>query len=178
MMSLTEALQYLETTSRVSCPQITCDQAREIAELMACIRRDRDWWENDANEAELERWAEIDCGQPDICAKAPGCQKHWALRASELAKERDEARAKLREMEGERNAWFSVYEEAADDRERYAQTACGFAWDAGREMAALMAEVTKAERDALRAEMEALRLMPVEAAPDFDADDYAKPVKR
>ena len=177
-MKLERALQYLETTSRVSCPQITCDQAREIAELMACIRRDRDWWENDANEAELERWAEIDCGQPDICAKAPGCQKHWALRASELAKERDEARAKLREMEGERNAWFSVYEEAADDRERYAQTACGFAWDAGREMAALMAEVTKAERDALRAEMEALRLMPVEAAPDFDADDYAKPGKR
>lgn len=261
-MTLTEALQYLETTSRVSCPQITCEQAREIAEVLrghqsiidlvvmledgvkhgagCCdeigrgrrltqIREhiehvlsgrqaeqvknqlDDAWRERDESrlladreftlrqraekerdkalverdearaklrEVERERWAEIDCGQPDICAKAPGCQKHWALRASELAKERDEARAKLREMEGERNAWFSVYEEAADDRERYAQAACGFAWDAGREMAALMAEVTKAERDALRAEMEALRLMPVEAAPDFDADDYAKPGKR
>ncbi len=185
-MTLDQALLYLETTARVSCPQITCDQAREIAELMrdlswktyAQVLRERDEAQAKLREVERERRAEIDCGQSDLCAKPPGCQRHWAERASELAKERDEARAKLREMEGERNAWFSVYEEAADDRERYAQTACGFAWDAGREMAALMAEVTKAERDALRAEMEALRLMPVEAAPDFDADDYAKPVKR
>ena len=181
-MKLEQALQYLETTARVSCPQITCDQAREIAELMACIRRDRDWWENDANEAELERWAEIDCGQPDICAKAPGCQKHWALRASELAKERDEARAKLREVEGERNAWFSVYEEAADDRERYAQAACGFAWDAGREMARLDdkahefdAELYKArEYINQQARIRAIEIM----SEDFDASDYAKPGKR
>lgn len=33
-MTLEQALQYLEITSRVSCPQITCDQALEIAALI------------------------------------------------------------------------------------------------------------------------------------------------
>ena len=33
-MTLDQALAYLETTARVSCPQITCEQAGEIAELM------------------------------------------------------------------------------------------------------------------------------------------------
>lgn len=144
MMSLTEALLYLETTSRVSCPQITCDQAREIAEVLrghqsiidlvvmledgvkhgagCCdeigrgrrltqIREhiehvlsgrqaeqvknqlDDAWSERDEaraklREVERERRAEIDCGQSDLCAKPPGCQKHWAFKASELVRER------------------------------------------------------------------------------------------
>lgn len=133
-MTLTEALQYLETTSRVSCPQITCDQAREIAELMrdladqhqvdiaemvswkihAQVLHERDDARAKLREVERDRRAEIDCGQPDVCAKPPGCQKHWAFKASALVRELDEA----------------------------------------------------------------LRPMPVEAAPDFDADDYAKPGKR
>jgi len=33
-MTLEQALAYLETTARVSCPQITCEQAGEIAGLL------------------------------------------------------------------------------------------------------------------------------------------------
>lgn len=99
MMSLTEALQYLETTARVSCPQITCDQAREIAGLMrdladqhqvdiAEVLHERDEARAKLREVERDRRAEIDCGQPDVCAKPPGCQKHWAFKASELVRER------------------------------------------------------------------------------------------
>ncbi len=33
-MTLPEILHYLDTTSRVSCPQITCEQAAEIAEML------------------------------------------------------------------------------------------------------------------------------------------------
>ena len=121
-MTISEALQYLETTARVSCPQITCDQAREIAELMrdlswktyAQVLHERDDALAKLREVEMDRRAEIDCGQPDVCAKPPGCQKHWAFKASALVRELNEA----------------------------------------------------------------LRPMPVEAAPDFDADDYAKPGKR
>ena len=53
-MTLTDALQYLETTSRVSCPQITCDHAREIAELMREQQRHVDGF----RKATAERYAE------------------------------------------------------------------------------------------------------------------------
>lgn len=94
------------------------------------------------------RIAEIDCGQEGICARPPSCQKHWAFRASELARERDEAR---RELAAERERLSSVrqllkvaekmYDECAnmltterEAHEKTKQSACGFAWDVGAEM--------------------------------------------
>ena len=44
-------------------------------------------------QAELSRLrAEIDCGQDGVCAKPPGCTRHWEERNRELVAERDEAR--------------------------------------------------------------------------------------
>lgn len=34
---------------------------------------------------------EVDCGQRGVCAKAPGCQRHWAERVDEIIGERDVA---------------------------------------------------------------------------------------
>ncbi len=42
-----------------------------------------------AEKAESERDEAIDCGQDGVCRVAPGCQRHWAERNRELARERD-----------------------------------------------------------------------------------------
>ncbi len=225
-MKLEQALQYLETTARVSCPQITCDQAREIAELMrdlswktyAQVLRERDEARAKLREVERKRDAEVDCGQEGECAKPPGCQKHWAFKASELVRERNEihARFSLFDCEdgcgcGDRHCWrpgradtrciTCKLIDSLEETEEVRQAACGFAWDAGREMAVAentaafweaqhaaqkryhrMVAADKAEEvDRLQEQAESLRRQldaPVEAAPDFDADDYAKPGKR
>ena len=39
MRPLTEILEWLDRTSKVSCPEITCDQAREVATLIREIQR-------------------------------------------------------------------------------------------------------------------------------------------
>lgn len=46
-----------------------------------------------------ERDAAIDCGQVDVCAKPPGCQRHWAERNAELVRERDVAIARAESAE-------------------------------------------------------------------------------
>jgi len=73
-MTLTEALLYLETTARVSCPQITCEQAGEIAGLLRDLS---------------------DQHQVDIAEMVS-----WKIHAQVLH-ERDEALAKLRKAERE-----------------------------------------------------------------------------
>ena len=97
MKTITELLYYLDTTARVSCPEITCERAAELAEVMRGMLRSLECevCEDQSNTIEAlkqARIAEIDCGQEGICARPPSCQKHWAFRASELARERDEAR--------------------------------------------------------------------------------------
>lgn len=67
MSSLNEILHYLDTTSRVSCPQITCEQAAVIAALL-----------RKANSYE-------DCGQDGVCAISPGCNRHFLDFNRELA---------------------------------------------------------------------------------------------
>lgn len=75
-MTLDDALQYLETTARVSCPQITCEQAGEIAGLLRDLS---------------------DQHQVDIAEMVS-----WKIHAQVLH-ERDEALTKLREVERERD---------------------------------------------------------------------------
>lgn len=149
-MTLEQALQYLETTARVSCPQITCEQAREIAEL---IRRENAYWNNEVS-----------------------VSSNAINQLSAAEKERDEALAKLREVERGRDEVIAELKAMAgvdEEWERDNQTACGFAWDCGREMAALetlnllMREYIAGNRD-----------LAIAVGEDFDADDYAKPGKR
>jgi hypothetical protein len=50
------------------------------------------------------RVAELrDCGQHGVCVLSPGCCRHWEERNLELLTERDEARARLAEVERERD---------------------------------------------------------------------------
>lgn len=105
MKTITELLYYLDTTARVSCPEITCERAAELAEVMRGMLRSLECevCEDQSNTIEAlkqARIAEIDCGQEGICARPPSCQKHWAFRASELARERDEARRELAALRG------------------------------------------------------------------------------
>lgn len=284
-MTLTDALQYLETTARVSCPQITCDQAREIAELLRDLSD-----QHQVDIAEMVSWKihaqvlhERDEAQAmllhsQICVSGLQAQREESAQSTQIrinlikiAQEQhmqahsaidklgpfaegplaqrigevgaamdsmrvviDTLRAQLREAERERDGlkealdvdpnvewqrrcliaekeqnegWFqfaNVSNELSDtrrDHEILRQIACGFAWDAGREMAVAentaafweaqhaaqkryhrMVAADKAEEvDRLQEQAESLRRQldaPVEAAPDFDADDYAKPGKR
>jgi len=40
-MTLEEALLYLDTTARVQCPQITCQQAEELARLLRDLQKSK-----------------------------------------------------------------------------------------------------------------------------------------
>jgi len=87
------------------------------------------------DEARRERDKARDCGQDVVCAIAPGCQRHWAERARELLRERDEARAN----------YAFVVERAANVQ-----------LDGYRELGA-RAAAAENERDEARAEVERLR---------------------
>lgn len=130
MSSLDDTLNYLDTTSRVSCPQITCEQAAEIAALLREYSEDNSQLRDDYNDLidfvdeqrdvacgfafdaglqiiHLEDG--LNCGQPGpsgslrcACWATP-CREHHHRYYGELAQ----------------------------------QAACGFAWDCGREMAGL-----------------------------------------
>ena len=121
MKTPAELIEWLDVVARVSSPTITCERAAELAEVMRDMDRtekrharewsdllgERDYWDSrmEGLERQVEalkqaRIAEIDCGQEGICARPPSCQKHWAFRASELARERDEARRELAALRG------------------------------------------------------------------------------
>lgn len=108
--------------------------------------------------------SEIDCGQSGVCAMPPGCQRHWAERAAELARDRDEARrqrfeanvhgALYRALSGR---WHRKFMEVVEDLAVTSQMACGFAWDTGREMARLERELDEAKYAAAEAQWAANR---------------------
>lgn len=111
-MTLDQALAYLETTARVSCPQITCEQAAEIEAWLSCQRQHIDSLCRELTTVEKER--------DEALAK---------LR--EVERERDDSVFSLYE------ATVDDLVREREDRETDCQVACGFAWDAGRRMARL-----------------------------------------
>lgn len=138
-----EILHYLDTTSRVSCPQITCEQAAGIAALL-----------RKANSYE-------DCGQDGVCAISPGCNRHFldfnrelAVRLTdkqslqeacgfawdcgrEIAATQSEASINslglARDLKNCRAA-ATALADALDKSHETENVACGFAWDCGREI--------------------------------------------
>ena len=58
-----------------------------------------------------------DCGQDGVCARAPGCPRHWAERNAEIVRERDEARRKLAPLYDERDASRARAEQAERQRD-------------------------------------------------------------
>jgi len=87
-VTLTEALYFLDTNTRVQCPEISAQQARELAELLRSEHADLDKYRYLYSEAPEQD--EVD---------------HHRLRAEELTreslslrKERDEARAEVERL--------------------------------------------------------------------------------
>lgn len=86
-MTLTEALQYLDTTARVSCPEITCERAAELAEVM----RDMDRTEK----RHAREWSDL-LGMRDYWdSRMVGLERQ----VEALKKERDEARREVKRLE-------------------------------------------------------------------------------
>lgn len=110
-MTLDQALAYLETTARVSCPQITCEQAAEIAELMRDLSD-----QHQVDIAEMVSWkvyAATRHNYDQALTKLKAVK--WSLKTTDelfaecqlglvqARQERDEALKKLREVERERD---------------------------------------------------------------------------
>ena len=138
-MNLTEALQYLETTARVSCPQITCEQAAKIAELMRDLQQENDEITSEQCALEGQRNEAWDRNEYLLTER-----DNFVAQLREVEKERDEARDGRDEAEEQANAslsqadqWHREFIRLTKQSARTEQAACGFAWDAGREMAAL-----------------------------------------
>lgn len=55
-MNIQDALQYLDTTSRVSCPTITCEQAAELAALLRGYDREWERIHTEADSCADESW--------------------------------------------------------------------------------------------------------------------------
>jgi len=149
--TIDELLQYLDTTARVSCPEITCQRAAELAEVMRNMNAKFDQRmlsvlaDHSKERAELIRSRNVEIERRDSFEN-----KSWSLilKVEAAEKERDEAR---RELAAERERLSSVrqllkvaekmYDECAnmltterEAHEKTKQSACGFAWDVGAEM--------------------------------------------
>ena len=113
-MTLDQALAYLETTARVSCPQITCEQAAEIAELIRSERLPNEWLRQACELARRQR-DEAEASERKFVRERDDALTQLKAANGQLAaneevqrvmremieaanKERDEALAKLREM--------------------------------------------------------------------------------
>jgi hypothetical protein len=62
---------------------------------------------------------ERDCGQDDVCAKPPGCARHWEARCHELAAGRNEARAEVERLTAPTKGRATDEELVAIGREAY-----------------------------------------------------------
>lgn len=103
MKTITELLQYLDTTARVSCPEITCERAAELAEVM----RDMDRTEK----RHAREWSDL-LGERDYWdSRMEGLERQ----VEALKKERDEARRELAALRGKA---VSDVEVDASDYER------------------------------------------------------------
>jgi len=159
-MNLQDALHYLDTTSRVSCPQITCEQA---AELAALLRAQKQALEHERNErdslhqtlvghfVELTQSHEkvgVDCFffQQKACGFAWDAGADMAMLkhlVDALRKQNDELEQALEYERNERDDLDERHQRLVEDydslegsiEESEGQSACGFAWDAGREIA-------------------------------------------
>lgn len=114
MSSLDEILHYLDTTSRVSCPTITCEQAAEIAAYLREQENVLEWMRN--KEDALDQLAP----------------------PSEIPRTKDEAREfwhRLRSMKHRIDELECEVQDARNEMSFSDDVACGFAWDCGREIA-------------------------------------------
>lgn len=192
-MTLDQALAYLETTSRVSCPQITCDQAREIAGLMRDLADQHQVdiaeviHERDEARAKL-REAERECDEAKAeCERERTARNHWKSQAEvRLAMERTASEFSLMHQVAKDKAWSAVADEQAA-HERTKQEACGYAWDLGAEMARpegerradeFMAWLHKHGEHWKDKDWRKELGREIEVGEDFDADDYAKPGRK
>ncbi len=105
-MTLENILHYLDTTARVSCPSITCEQAEEIATLLRSE-------ESPLVNRTLKKWLE-----------------EANRDRGELTKQVYKLQSEVEVLEGD----LSGCEFQLHEAENLQQAACGFAWDCGREL--------------------------------------------
>lgn len=128
MTSLDEILHYLDTTSRVSCPSITCEQAAEIAS----------WLRGEKYDYEHARFKLPDCGHVgDVaCGFAWDCGREMAKEEASYVNllslvtdlERDKERRERIDAGLSVEANTTTWEEATGDIDpgRYEGTGKGF----------------------------------------------------
>lgn len=184
MTSLEKILHYLDTTSRVSCPQITQAQAAEIAailrrhvaefdkvESVACgisfdaIRHITDIKaERTELKKRLEKLKQPSGRDPAKYSDCPGCDLceftrdispgdiacGFAFDAGIQMVHLEDGLDCGRFNQAPRCDWWSEPCRAHSGGywQRFAQEACGFAWDAGREMADTETRLAKARDNA------------------------------
>lgn len=152
-MNLVKALEILDGNSRVLCPQIACEEARGIAEV---LRDTAD--ELKAAQENVDFWFG---GHDQQSERADLAEAKLTV----AIKERDEARAEVEMLRAN-------YSEASTPREstKSPQNIPGNIPNIGRQLCAVCNQLTTRYSDRPH-------YCSVCAAPDFDASDYERPGK-